>query len=41
MTPSSSFITKSRSRMRIVPFSTRSLIAGAIRARELVARGTR
>ena len=31
MTPSSSFVTKSRSRMRIVPLSTSSLIAGAIR----------
>jgi hypothetical protein len=30
-TPSASFITKSRSRTRIVPFSTRSRIAGAIR----------
>ena len=29
--PSASFITKSRSRMRIVPLSTRSMIAGAIR----------
>jgi hypothetical protein len=31
MTPSSSFVTKSRSRMRIVPLFTSSPIAGAIR----------